>query len=85
LNGIKIKGGYNYLTMNQKEQLQKLEKALQDNFVRIIYDVLKSEGGLCKVKNQYYLIINRNLSLDQKIELLSRYLIELNSHPALDI
>ncbi|MCX7784899.1 MAG: hypothetical protein N2201_01530 [candidate division WOR-3 bacterium] len=66
--------------MNRTEQLQKLEEILRKKSVRLIYDVIKSEGGLCRVKNQYYLIVNRNLTLEQKIALLSKSLLILENN-----
>ncbi|MEO0091320.1 MAG: hypothetical protein ABIK61_01215 [candidate division WOR-3 bacterium] len=65
--------------MNQTERLQKLEEILKKKSVRLIYDVIKSEGGLCRVRNQYYLIVNRNLTLEQKITVLSKSLLALEN------
>ena len=62
--------------MIKNEQLEKLEETLKSYSVKIIYDTLHSEGGLCRVKDRYYVIINRYLTLDEKIELLSKSLLE---------
>lgn len=65
--------------MNRTEQLQKLEEILKKKSVRLIYDIIKGEGGLCRVRNQYYLIVNRNLTLEQKISILSKCLLVLEN------
>jgi hypothetical protein len=62
--------------MIKNEELEQLEQALKGYSIKIIYDTLHSEGGLCRVKDRYYVIINRYLNLDEKIELLSRSLME---------
>ncbi len=62
------------MAINRNDRLKTLEETLKSKSVRIIYDNLKSDGGLCKAKNQYYLIINKNISLEQKITILSRAL-----------
>lgn len=67
--------------MNKNEKLKKLEDTLQENSVRVIYDVLKSEGGLCKVKDKYYIIINRNIGVEQKITILSQGLMNITGTP----
>lgn len=62
--------------MIKNEQIKKLEAELKAHSIKIIYDTLHTEGGLCRLKDRYYVIINRYLSLDEKIELLSRSLLE---------
>ncbi len=62
--------------MLKNEQIEKLEQELKNYSIKIIYDTLYSEGGLCRVKDRYYVIINRHLTLEEKIELLSRSLLE---------
>jgi hypothetical protein len=64
--------------MNKYEKIKELEQTLQNNAVRIIYDTLKSDGGLCKVKDKYYIIINKNISVEQKIDILSQGLINIS-------
>jgi hypothetical protein len=63
--------------MIKNEQLEKLEETLRNQSIKIIYDTLYSEGGFCRVKDRYYVIINRRLSLEEKVELLSKSLLEL--------
>lgn len=62
--------------MIKNEEIARLEEALKSYSIKIIYDTLHSEGGLCRLKDRYYVIINRYLSLDEKIDLLSRSLLE---------
>lgn len=67
--------------MNKNEQLEKLEQTLKSNSVRVIYDTLKSEGGVCKLKEKYYVIVNRNISIDQKISILANSLMRITGSP----
>jgi hypothetical protein len=67
--------------MNKSERLKQLEEMLQQNSVRIIYDILKGEGGLCKVRDKYYVIVNRNISVEQKITLLAHGLMDVTGTP----
>lgn len=64
--------------MNKNEKIKQLEETAQKNSVRIIYDILKSDGGLCKVKDKYYIIINRNISIEQKIFIISQSLMDIS-------
>lgn len=63
--------------MIKNEQIEKLEQELKAHSVKIIYDTLYTEGGLCRVKDRYYVIINRRLTIEEKIELLEKSLLEL--------
>lgn len=65
------------MVVNKNERINELEDTLNKNSVRIIYDNLKSDGGLCKVKDKYYIIINKNISTEQKILILSQGLIDI--------
>jgi hypothetical protein len=60
--------------------LKKLEDEFKSRCVKVIYDILKSDGGLCRAQNRYYLILNKNLSIDQKIALMTKYLNDLNKN-----
>lgn len=73
--------GFNKSQMNKNERIKELEDSLENNSVRIIYDNLKSDGGLCKVKNKYYIIINKNISVEQKIHILSQGLMDITGIP----
>ncbi|MEO0131771.1 MAG: hypothetical protein ABIK73_02350 [candidate division WOR-3 bacterium] len=55
---------------NKLALLKKLEAELKELSVKIIYDNLKTIGGFCRLKDRYYLIINKNASIDDKINLL---------------
>ncbi len=64
--------------MIKNEQIEKLEAELKNHSIKIIYDTLYSEGGLCRVKDRYYVIINRHLTMDEKAELLTKSLLDYN-------
>ncbi len=69
------------MTINKNDQLKQLEDTLRQNSVRVIYDVLKTEGGMCKLKDKYYVIINRNISVEQKISVLAHSLMDITGIP----
>jgi Zn-dependent peptidase ImmA (M78 family) len=68
------------MTINKNEQLKQLEDTLHRNSVRVIYDILKSEGGMCKVKDKYYVIVNRNISVEQKISVLAHSIMDITGN-----
>ena len=62
--------------MIKNAQIEKLEAELKNYSIKIIYDTLNSEGGLCRVKDRYFVIINRHLTIDEKVELLTKSLLD---------
>ncbi len=62
--------------MIKNERIEELEAELKNYSIKIIYDTLYSEGGLCRVKDRYYVIINRHLTIEEKVELLSKSLLD---------
>ena len=54
--------------------LQDLESLATDLAIEIRYDALEGRGGLCKYGGKTYLIVNRSLSVQERIHLLSRAL-----------
>ena len=64
--------------MIKNAQIEKLETELKNYSIKIIYDTLNSEGGLCRVNDRYFVIINRHLTIEEKVELLTKSLLDYN-------
>lgn len=65
--------------MTKKEILIELENFLQSAEIRLIYDDIEGEGGLCELKGKPYIIINRRLPVENKIKIIAQELAGLNS------
>jgi hypothetical protein len=52
--------------MTKAKQLEQLEQECKERGVKLIYDDLRSEGGLCRLRDGYYLILNRRLAAETK-------------------
>ena len=68
--------------MDQAIILQELEALATDLAIEIRYDELESTGGLCRFKGRTCLIVNRYLSVAERIRLFSR---ELSQFPLGDV
>ena len=68
--------------MDQAIILQELEALATDLAIEIRYDELESTGGLCRFKGRTCLIVNRYLSVAERIRLFSR---ELYQFPLGDV
>ncbi|MEO0093569.1 MAG: hypothetical protein ABIK67_04865 [candidate division WOR-3 bacterium] len=64
--------------MTKKELLTHLESVAKQLGIKVIYDDLRSEGGFCRCKDRYFLILNTRLSASQKINLIVAGLAKLN-------
>ena len=54
--------------------LQELESLAEDLAIEIRYDDFEGRGGLCRYGGRAYLILNRTLPVDERIDLISRAL-----------
>ncbi len=54
-----------------KQQLDQLEQECHTRGVKLIYDDLRSEGGLCRLRGCYYLILNRRLASETKARIIA--------------
>ena len=68
--------------MDQAIILQELEALATDLAIEIRYDELDGSGGLCRYKGKTCLIVNRDLSVPERIRLFSR---ELSQFPLGDV
>jgi hypothetical protein len=53
-----------------KEVLEGLERECSERGVKLVYDELQSEGGLCRLRDAYYIIINRRTSPETRIRMI---------------
>ena len=56
--------------MNSKRRLEQLEQQCIDMEVKLYYDDLRSEGGLCRLRRTFYVVINRRSSIETRIRIL---------------
>ncbi len=63
----------------QKQQLlQELEELLARLSIPLRYEKGDFSGGLCKIEEQAHFILNKNLSLEQKLQILKSDLQHIN-------
>jgi hypothetical protein len=60
--------------MSKTSRLEQLEQECKERGVRLIYDDLRSEGGLCRLRGNYYVIMNRRLAFETKIRIIANAL-----------
>lgn len=63
--------------MKTKEVLAGLEQECKQMGVKLIYDELQSEGGWCRVKGEYKIIINRRTSPESRARIIREALLEI--------
>jgi len=56
--------------MSAKKTLEQLEQACRELGIRLMYDDLKSEGGLCRLRDSFYLVVNRRASAETRIRMM---------------
>jgi hypothetical protein len=56
--------------MSKAKQLEQLEQECKERGVKLIYDDLRSEGGLCRLRGSYYVILNRRLASETKTRII---------------
>jgi hypothetical protein len=58
------------VAVKAKAVLAALEQSCQERGIKLIYDDLQSEGGLCRLRDNYYIIINRRASTETRVRIL---------------
>ncbi len=58
----------------QEQVLFELEQRCAELGLKVIYDDLHGEGGMCRLRNQYLVIINRRAGVPTKIRMLEQAL-----------
>ena len=56
--------------MKSADVLRQLEREWQEQGFKLAYDDLRSEGGVCRLRGRYFLVINRLASVETRIRLL---------------
>ena len=56
--------------MSKTSRLEQVEQECKQRGVRLIYDDLRSEGGLCRLRGSFYLILNRRLAAETKTRII---------------
>ena len=59
------------MAMSAKQKLEQLELACRESGIRLMSDDLKSEGGFCRLRDSFYLVINRRASADTRMRLMA--------------
>ncbi len=67
--------------MSKAPRLEQLEQECKDRSVRLIYDDLRSEGGLCRLRDGYFLILNRRLASETKARIIADALARVGNCP----
>jgi hypothetical protein len=57
--------------MSKTSRLEQLEQECKERGVKLIYDDLRSEGGLCRLRDGYYLILNRRLAAETRCRVIT--------------
>jgi hypothetical protein len=57
--------------MSKTSRLEQVEQECKERGVRLIYDDLRSEGGLCRLRGSYYVILNRRLAAETKTRIIA--------------
>jgi hypothetical protein len=58
------------LALGKAKQLEQLEHECKEQGIRLIYDDLRSEGGLCRLRGCYYVIMNRRLAAETRTRII---------------
>lgn len=53
-----------------KAVLDRLEQECRERGVRLIYDELRGDGGVCRLRDCYYVILNRRASVETRCRLI---------------
>lgn len=57
---------------NRERVVKELEVKCAELGLKVIYDDLRSEGGVCRVHNRFMVIINRRCSAATKVKILQQ-------------
>jgi hypothetical protein len=63
--------------MNSQEMLEQLEALAQRMSIKVRYEKCKSRGGLCRVKGEQMIIVRKNLTVPEKVDILSHAVCKL--------
>jgi len=63
--------------MSPKKKLELLEQTCREIGVKLYYDDLRSEGGFCRLRDTYYLILNRRAAVETRVRIISEALAKI--------
>ena len=67
----KTAGSAKKVRVSARSEVDRLEQECVRRQIRLMYDDLKSEGGSCRLRDSFYLVINRRASTETRIRLMS--------------
>lgn len=59
------------MAMTPKKRLEGLEQACREQGVRLVYDEVQGEGGMCRLRDSYMIVINRRAAADTRVRIIS--------------
>jgi hypothetical protein len=54
-----------------QQELARLEAECRQRGVKLVYDDLRGEGGLCRVRKSFYIIVNRRAATETRIRIVT--------------
>jgi hypothetical protein len=67
--------------MTKAKQLEQVEQECKERGVKLIYDDLRGDGGLCRLRDGYFLILNRRLASETKARIIADALVRVGDCP----
>jgi Ni,Fe-hydrogenase I small subunit len=67
--------------MSKTSRLEQLEQECHGRGVKLIYDDLRGDGGLCRLRDGYFLILNRRLASETKARIIADALARVGDCP----
>ncbi|GEM_PF-1069679 len=62
------------LAVSKAKQLEQLEQECRERGIKLMYDDLRSEGGLCRLRGSCYVILNRRLACETRVRIITEAL-----------
>ncbi len=59
------------MAIGKQKQLEQLEQECRERGLKLMYDDLRTEGGLCRLRDSYYVILNRRLAAETRCRILT--------------
>ncbi len=67
------------MAITKSKRLEQLEQECRERGVTVIYDDLRSEGGLCRLRGSFFLILNRRLAPETKARVITDALVRMQA------
>ena len=69
-----------YVIMDNKSILTALEEISERLSIKVRYGNISSKGGLCRVYNKYYIIIDKKAAINSKIDIIIKSIKKFDLH-----